>query len=124
MRRAILTGATLLFTGASLLSACGNTGSKSQESTVKESATEKVKESESATESATEDEQAEKKTDNSLLPKELKDFPEASEEDVKAYMSDSDDNTLLIDSRGEEYYSGWAEEGKTKGGHLSNALLF
>lgn len=123
MRRAILTGATLLLTGASLLSACGNTGSKSQESTVKESATEK-KESENTTESETEAEKAEKKTDNSLLPKELKDFPEASEEEVKNYMSDNDENTLLIDSRGEEYYSGWAEEGKTKGGHLSNALLF
>lgn len=43
---------------------------------------------------------------------------------VQEYMNDSDENTILIDARPEEAYSGWNLEGAAKGGHLKNAVLF
>lgn len=48
----------------------------------------------------------------------------ATAEQVKEYMNDSDDSTILIDARPQEAYSGWALEGAKKGGHLKNAVLF
>lgn len=48
----------------------------------------------------------------------------ATVEQVKEYMNDSDEDTLLIDARSQEAYSGWALEGAANGGHLKNALLF
>lgn len=48
----------------------------------------------------------------------------ASLEEVLAFMNDNDKNTLLIDARPQENYSGWALEGAAYGGHLKNAILF
>ena len=39
-------------------------------------------------------------------------------------MKDSDENTVLVDARPQESYSGWALEGAANGGHLKNAALF
>ena len=39
-------------------------------------------------------------------------------------MSDSDENTMLVDARPQEAYSGWALEGAANGGHLKDAALF
>lgn len=49
---------------------------------------------------------------------------EATSEEVQAYMNDSDENTILIDARPQEAYSGWALEGAKNGGHLKNSALF
>lgn len=48
----------------------------------------------------------------------------ATKEKVQEYMQDSDENTILIDTRPQEAYSGWALEGAANGGHLKNAVLF
>lgn len=48
----------------------------------------------------------------------------ATAEQVQKYINDSDENTLLIDARPEEAYSGWALDGAANGGHLKNSLLF
>ena len=39
-------------------------------------------------------------------------------------MNDSDGNTILVDARSQEAYSGWALEGAANGGHLKNSVLF
>ena len=48
----------------------------------------------------------------------------ATEEEVLAFMNDSDEKTVLVDARPQENYSGWALEGAKNGGHLKNAVLF
>lgn len=48
----------------------------------------------------------------------------ATAEQVQEYMNDSDENTMLVDARAQEIYSGWALEGATSGGHLKSAVLF
>lgn len=42
--------------------------------------------------------------------------------EVKAYMTDTDDNTVLVDARLADAYQGWALDGVKKGGHLQNAV--
>ena len=49
---------------------------------------------------------------------------EATAEQVEAFMNDDDENTVLVDARPQECYSGWALEGAKNGGHLKNAKLF
>lgn len=41
----------------------------------------------------------------------------ATEEEVLAFMNDSDEKTVLVDARPQENYSGWALEGAKNGGH-------
>ncbi len=55
---------------------------------------------------------------------EMGDFEAASAEQVQEFMNDSDENTVLVDARPQEAYSGWALEGAANGGHLKNSLLF
>ncbi len=47
---------------------------------------------------------------------------EASEEDVLAYIKDTDENTVLVDARSSDAYQGWALDGVSGGGHLENAV--
>ena len=49
---------------------------------------------------------------------------EASQEELEAFLKDEDENTLLVDARPQEAYSGWALEGAQKGGHLKGAALY
>lgn len=49
---------------------------------------------------------------------------EATAAQVQEFMTDADENTVLIDARPQEAYSGWALEGAANGGHLKNAVLF
>lgn len=52
------------------------------------------------------------------------DVEEASVDQVKAFMNDDDEKTVLVDARTQEAYSGWALEGAKNGGHLKNAALY
>lgn len=47
---------------------------------------------------------------------------EATEEDVLAYIADTDENTILVDARLADAYQGWALDGAEKGGHLENSV--
>ena len=67
----------------------------------------------------------EEKTDiASAVPETLEEIPEAAAADVEAFMSDTDEKTVLVDARPQECYAGWALEGAKNGGHLKNAALF
>ena len=55
---------------------------------------------------------------------EMEDFESATPEQVQEFMNDSDENTVLVDARPQEAYSGWALEGAANGGHLKNSQLF
>ena len=48
----------------------------------------------------------------------------ASIEDVERFLTDTDENTILVDARPQEAYSGWKTEGAVYGGHLQGAALF
>lgn len=48
----------------------------------------------------------------------------ATTDDVKAYMSDSDSSTVLMDARSVDAYNGWAIGNAKRGGHLKNAVSF
>lgn len=50
--------------------------------------------------------------------------PVAKTDEVKAYMSDSDANTVLLDARSVDAYNGWAIGDAERGGHLKNAVSF
>ena len=52
------------------------------------------------------------------------DVESATVSQVEEFLSDSDDNTMLVDARPQEAYSGWALEGAANGGHLKDAALF
>ena len=52
------------------------------------------------------------------------DVESATASQVEEFLSDSDDNTMLVDARPQEAYSGWALEGAANGGHLKDAALF
>lgn len=54
----------------------------------------------------------------------LEDFQKANINDVKNDMENPEGNTILVDARPQESYSGWALEGAKNGGHLNNSLLF
>lgn len=62
--------------------------------------------------------------DKSAMPTGDIKVDEAAKEQVEAFMNDSDENTVLVDARPQESYSGWALEGAKNGGHLKNAKLF
>lgn len=48
----------------------------------------------------------------------------ATTDEVKAYMSDSDAKTVLLDARSVDAYNGWAIGDAERGGHLKNAVSF
>lgn len=48
----------------------------------------------------------------------------ATADEVKAYMSDSDSSTVLMDARSVNAYNGWAIGNAKRGGHLKNAVSF
>lgn len=48
----------------------------------------------------------------------------ATADEVKAYMSDSDSSTVLMDARSVDAYNGWAIGNAERGGHLKNAVSF
>ncbi|MDR0841405.1 MAG: rhodanese-like domain-containing protein [Christensenellaceae bacterium] len=48
----------------------------------------------------------------------------ATEEQVEAFLNDSDEKTILVDARPQEAYAGWALEGAANGGHLKDAILY
>ena len=110
---------------ASILTACSSTGSntKTTEASVAETTAEDAEKAEETTVEETESEgdTAEAETE-SAEPSEP--APEATAEQVQSFMNDDDENTLLVDARPQEAYSGWALEGAANGGHLKNALLF
>lgn len=110
---------------ASILTACSSTGSntKTTEASVAETTAEDAEKTEETTVEETESEgnTAEAETE-SAEPSEP--APEATAEQVQSFMNDDDENTLLVDARPQEAYSGWALEGAANGGHLKNALLF
>ncbi|WP_300408914.1 rhodanese-like domain-containing protein [Lagierella sp.] len=54
----------------------------------------------------------------------MSDFEMAKIEDVHRAMENPEGDILLVDSRPQESYSGWALEGAKNGGHLKNAVLF
>ena len=109
----------------SILTACSSTGSntKTTEASVAETTAEDAEKAEETTVEETESEgdTAEAETE-SAEPSEP--APEATAEQVQSFMNDDDENTLLVDARPQEAYSGWALEGAANGGHLKNALLF
>ena len=109
----------------SILTACSSTGSntKTTEASVAETTAEDAEKAEETTVEETESEgdTAEAETE-SAEPSEP--APEATAEQVQSFMNDDDENTLLVDARSQEAYSGWALEGAANGGHLKNALLF
>lgn len=47
---------------------------------------------------------------------------EATEEEVLAYIKDTDENTVLVDARVSGAYQGWALDGAEKGGHFEQAV--
>lgn len=48
----------------------------------------------------------------------------ATAAEVKSYISDTDEKTVLVDARTADAYRGWALDGAEKGGHLENAVSF
>ena len=48
----------------------------------------------------------------------------ATADQVQAFISDTDEKTVLVDARPQEFYAGWAMEGAKNGGHLKGAALF
>ena len=52
------------------------------------------------------------------------DVETATAEEVQEFMNDTDEKTVLVDSRAQESYAGWALEGAKNGGHLKNSALF
>ena len=110
---------------ASILTACSSTGSntKTTEASAAETTAEDAEKTEetAAEETESEGDTAEAETE-SAEPSEP--APEATAEQVQSFMNDEDENTLLVDARPQEAYSGWALEGAANGGHLKNALLF
>lgn len=67
---------------------------------------------------------SEEKSDKKEKTETVIEVDEANLEDVKAFMGDDDENTVLVDARPQEAYSGWALGGAANGGHLKNAVLF
>lgn len=75
-------------------------------------------------EQATEEAEQTEDTDNSVKPSGDIQVDAAEEATVREFMEDSDENTVLVDARPQENYSGWALEGAKNGGHLKNSVLF
>lgn len=72
----------------------------------------------------TEESKETKEEDNSIKPSGDIKVDTADAGKVQEFMNDSDENTVLVDARVQEAYSGWALEGAKNGGHLKNAVLF
>lgn len=110
---------------ASLASACGNTSQQADSASESGSAQEDTDEGEPAEESEDEAEaKDEDESEDTAKPDEKPDVETATAEQVQEFMKDSDENTVLVDARPQESYSGWALEGASNGGHLKNAALF
>ena len=114
---------------ASLASACGNTSQQADSASESGSAQESGDEEESG-EGAEEEKESEEESDgteeskDTAKPAEKVEVESATAEQVQEFMKDSDENTVLVDARPQESYSGWALEGAANGGHLKNAALF
>lgn len=114
---------------ASLASACGNTSQQADSASESGSAQESGDEEESG-EGAEEEKESEEESDgteeskDTAKPAEKAEAESATAEQVQEFMKDSDENTVLVDARPQESYSGWALEGAANGGHLKNAALF
>lgn len=80
--------------------------------------------SESETQGTSESTEETEETNDLSNSAKMEDFETATAEQVQAFMNDSDDNTVLVDARPQEAYSGWELEGALNGGHLKNATLF
>lgn len=76
------------------------------------------------TETKTEESEELGKKETSKITDKKIEVDSATEEEVLAFMNDSDEKTVLVDARPQENYSGWALEGAKNGGHLKNAVLF
>lgn len=122
MRKGYIRAASALTAVLMLLTACSAPGTEGTTETAKQ--TEKAEENRGPACAFETADSGEMSADNSLLPKTLKDLPEAAEDEVRAFMEDSDENTVLVDARAEEFYSGWGEGDGKSGGHLKNAVLF
>lgn len=114
---------------ASLASACGNTSQQADSASESGSAQESGDEEESG-EGAEEEKESEEESDgteeskDTAKPAKKAEVESATAEQVQEFMKDSDENTVLVDARPQESYSGWALEGAANGGHLKNAALF
>ena len=106
---------------ATVVSGCsGQTGSGEATTAVAESQTE----AEETTAAETEDSKKEETTGAEETTTDAVKVSEATAEQVAEFMNDTDENTVLVDARPQEAYSGWALEGAKNGGHLKNAVLF
>lgn len=103
---------------AGVLAGCGSSAAETEATT--QSAAQTAAESSEETTSAPE---TEKETEAETKAP-AAEIAEATEEQVREFMSDTDEKTVLVDARPQENYTGWALEGAANGGHLKNAVLF
>ena len=96
---------------ASMAVGCGNSAATDSEGS-------------SSVAGSTVEESTAEETDNTVELDDSIAVESATSDQVQAYMDDSDENTVLVDARPQEAYSGWALEGAVNGGHLKNAVLF
>lgn len=114
---------------ATMASGCGNTSQQS-DSASESGSTEGAGDEEESGEEVEEETESEEESDgaeeseDTAKPAEKVEVESATAEQVQEFMKDSDENTVLVDARPQESYSGWALEGAANGGHLKNAALF
>ena len=114
---------------ATMASGCGNTSQQSDSASESGSTEGAGAEEESGEEVEEETESEEEsggteESEDTAKPAEKVEVESATAEQVQEFMKDSDENTVLVDARPQESYSGWALEGAANGGHLKNAALF
>ncbi len=122
MRKGYIQAASVLTAALMLLTACSAPGTESTTETAKQ--TEKAEENKGPACAFEGADSGEMSADNSLLPKTLKDLPQAAEDEVRAFMEDSDGNTVLVDARGVLFRMGrgrWEERGTSE---KCRSLLF
>lgn len=112
-----------ILAAASVLAACSTSGSGEGSTAASVAETSADTAEESTAESETEAESAEESSEEGTENEASEPAPYATAEQVQAFMND-DENTVLVDARPQEAYSGWALEGAANGGHLKNAVLF
>ena len=104
---------------ASLMAGCGTSSKTATSSGTAGSSGQAASSSQTAASSTASGETASSGIEISTAP-----VASATDDQIKEYMTDTDDSTVLVDARPQEAYSGWALEGAAKGGHLKNAVLF
>ena len=117
MKKRLLATLLCVAMTATLVVGCGNTKGSDDSAKTEEATEETAEETE---------EEAEEEDSGSTVVEvdESIKVENATAEQVEAFMNDSDENTILVDARPQESYSGWALEGAKNGGHLKNAVLF